>query len=135
MSTTVRANPYTGPSRLAVPFPSDEGEHDEAEAVTTPEDAPTVVDEGGQGGAGDTPRRRPSATRKIARRIAHLPTGDPLRLPSGVKRRARGDAAGLVLAGLAWVWVVRPYLQGGPGEVADVLRAKFFNKGPDGEAL
>lgn len=46
-----------------------------------------------------------------------------------------GDGGGLVLAFLAWGWVVLPYLQGGTERVRDVLRAKFLNKGPDGEAL
>jgi len=45
------------------------------------------------------------------------------------------DGAGVVLAFLAWSWVVLPYLQGGPERVRNVLRAKFVNKGPKGEFL
>lgn len=43
--------------------------------------------------------------------------------------------AGLVLGVLVWVWVVLPFLKGGPTQVKDVLRAKFLNRSADGEWL
>lgn len=50
--------------------------------------------------------------------------------------RGRGvDAAGLVLGLLFWAWVALPLIQGGPQRVRDVIRAKFTNRGPDGEWL
>lgn len=45
------------------------------------------------------------------------------------------DASGFVLALVVWSWIGLPYLQHGPTGVRDVWRAKFFNKGPKGEAL
>lgn len=45
------------------------------------------------------------------------------------------EVAGFVLAALAWGWFILPFLRGGPGEVRNVLRAKFLNKGPNGQAL
>jgi hypothetical protein len=45
------------------------------------------------------------------------------------------DAGGAVLALLFWSWMVLPMLQGGPDRMKNVLRAKFFNKGPKGEWL
>lgn len=45
------------------------------------------------------------------------------------------DASGFVLALLAWSWVVLPFLDGGATGVRNMLRAKFFNKGPDGKYL
>lgn len=40
------------------------------------------------------------------------------------------------LLGLAfWAWVALPLLDKGPTGVRDQLRAKFFNRGPDGEWL
>lgn len=138
-SDTVRQNPYSGPSRLAVPFPTDsepdEGGHDEAEEAATHEDEQTEDEGTSSGGGGTAPRRRSSATRKAARL---LPGGAVLeRLGGKGKRRGRrgGDAAGLILSGLLWVWVVNPYLHGGPSQVRAVLRAKFLNQGPDGAPL
>lgn len=43
------------------------------------------------------------------------------------------DGAGVLLGFLLWVWVVLPFLAGGKARVNAVLRAKFMNKGPDGE--
>jgi hypothetical protein len=58
------------------------------------------------------------------------PTG--LRLSGG---RVTTDAAGFVLAIFTWCWVLLPALRGGPDGVRDTLRAKFFNKSPDGSWL
>jgi hypothetical protein len=44
------------------------------------------------------------------------------------------DGAGFLLGVFAWVLTLA-YLRGGPGGVRDWLRAKFLNKGPDGERL
>lgn len=54
--------------------------------------------------------------------------------------RVDTDATGFVLALMFWGWVVLPVLKAdspadGPRAVANVLRAKFFNKGPNGEWL
>ncbi|WP_173079343.1 hypothetical protein [Phytohabitans rumicis] len=45
------------------------------------------------------------------------------------------QGAGFLLGLLAWGWIGLPLLRGGPEEVRDVLRAKFFNKAPDGTWL
>lgn len=45
------------------------------------------------------------------------------------------DASGFVLGLLAWSWIVLPFLNGGASGVRDMLRAKFFNKAPDGTYL
>lgn len=50
-------------------------------------------------------------------------------------RRAVETGAGVILGIVFWGWVALPMLQGGPGRVRDVLRAKFVNKGPDGSWL
>jgi hypothetical protein len=45
------------------------------------------------------------------------------------------SGAGFVLGLLVWGWVVLPFLAGGPAAVRNTLRAKFFNKAPDGSWL
>jgi len=45
------------------------------------------------------------------------------------------SGAGLLLGVLVWGWVILPFIKGGPTRVKDVLRAKFFNKAPDGTWL
>lgn len=45
------------------------------------------------------------------------------------------SAAGVVLGLLVWGWVFLPLIKGGPPGVKNTLRAKFFNKGPDGKWL
>jgi hypothetical protein len=58
-------------------------------------------------------------------------------MPASLRRpmSVADDGAGVVLALIAWAWVGLPYLQGGPGRVRDVLRAKFFNRAADGSWL
>lgn len=51
---------------------------------------------------------------------------------SSLAPRGTGDLSGVVLAVIVWGWIVSPYLTGGTAGVKDTLRAKFFNKGPDG---
>jgi hypothetical protein len=46
-----------------------------------------------------------------------------------------GNAAGFILGLIAWAWVGRPLIQGGPTQVKAVLKAKFTNKAPDGSWL
>ena len=58
----------------------------------------------------------------------------------GPVRQAADDVAGALLAVVVWSWVVLPWLDPPRGKsriraVQDVLRAKFINKGPDGEEL
>lgn len=74
------------------------------------------------------PRRSPRA----AARNVRARTVAPLRLDT--------DATGFVLALMFWGWVVLPMLRADspaamPAAVGNVLRAKFFNKGPDGAWL
>lgn len=57
----------------------------------------------------------------------------PYRFPTTTGRTE--DGAGFLLALIVWGWVIMPFLQGGPTQVRNVLRAKFFNKGPGGEWL
>lgn len=45
------------------------------------------------------------------------------------------SGAGVLLGALVWGWVILPFIKGGPTRVKDVLRAKFFNKAPDGTWL
>jgi hypothetical protein len=45
------------------------------------------------------------------------------------------SGAGFILGLLVWGWVALPFLTGGPTGVRNVLRAKFFNKAPDGSWL
>jgi len=81
------------------------------------------------------PRGRPEPTR-------------PQRTAPGAPRPSRGrfragltavspvqTGAGFLLGLLAWGWIGMPLITGGPTRVRDVWRAKFLNKGPDGEWL
>ena len=45
------------------------------------------------------------------------------------------SGAGVVLGVLFWAWVALPFLRGGPAGVRNMLKAKFFNKAPDGTWL
>lgn len=56
------------------------------------------------------------------------------RPPASVSQAA-DDASGVLLAFILWGWIVLPFLKNGAGGVKDVLRAKFFNKAPDGSWL
>jgi hypothetical protein len=93
----------------------------------------------------------PSVPRPAARpATGKPPTGQSPRVPEGGARTrtpgvgsgplpappaAVDEGAGFLLALLLWGWVGLPFLQGGPGRVRDVLRAKFFNRGADGKWL
>jgi hypothetical protein len=50
-------------------------------------------------------------------------------------RAGTNAAAGFILGLLLWGWVGLPLVKGGPNLVKDTLRAKFFNKAPDGSYL
>lgn len=77
------------------------------------------------------PARRPSSSTSRPRLRPSLPTGRGL----WGRERPTSTAAGVVLGLLAWGWIALPLLRGGPTEVRNTLRAKFFNKGPDGKWL
>lgn len=70
---------------------------------------------------GPSPLRRLAAA---AGRLGNRPSGG-----------ASSDVAGFFLAALFWGWIALPFLRSGPTGVRDMLRAKFLNKGPGGEAL
>jgi len=58
--------------------------------------------------------------------------------PPARRSRAGGVAntgAAFILGLLVWGWVVMPLIRTGPAGVRDTLRAKFFNKNPQGEWL
>jgi hypothetical protein len=58
--------------------------------------------------------------------------------PSPVQSRAATVAnggAGFILGLLVWGWVIMPLIHGGPTGVRNTLKAKFFNKRPDGSWL
>lgn len=44
-------------------------------------------------------------------------------------------AGSFVLGFLAWAWIGLPFVKGGPTQVRNVWRAKFLNRGPDGNRL
>jgi hypothetical protein len=46
-----------------------------------------------------------------------------------------GNVAGAVLGLFFWGWIMLPLLKDGPAGIKNTLRAKFFNKGPDGKYL
>jgi hypothetical protein len=48
---------------------------------------------------------------------------------------AADQGAGFILGILLWGWVILPLIQGGPTQVRNVWRAKFLNRGPDGQWL
>lgn len=128
---TVRADPYSGGSQLAVPFPTSSSAKPErpprpveADDSGDDEDQEFGEDQGddGGGGSGGGPRSRGSS-----RRAPNLRFGS-------------GDYGGVVLAMLLWGWIVLPYLGLYPGHATDgsglkgvagvkaSLRAKFLNK-------
>jgi hypothetical protein len=57
------------------------------------------------------------------------------RLPRPSAGGVVDNGAGIILAFLAWVWVIDPFLQKGTQGAKDVLRAKFFNKDAKGNWL
>lgn len=75
--------------------------------------------------------RRPSAVLGRASSKARTVSGA---LPSSGSLSI-SDGSGFALALLVGGWVVLPLLQGGPAAMRNLWRAKFFNKGPDGQAL
>lgn len=76
-----------------------------------------------------------------AKRTSSIAGGVRSVLPSG--GGGVSDASGFVLALVGWCWIVLPFIVTPPGAsapggitgVRDVWRAKFFNKGPNGEDL
>lgn len=60
------------------------------------------------------------------------PAGGGPRLPNS---SAANRGAGFLLGVLFWAWVGLPFLKGGPQQVSNTLKAKFFNKAPDGSWL
>lgn len=44
-------------------------------------------------------------------------------------------AGSFLLGFLAWAWIGLPFVKGGPTQVRNVWRAKFLNRGPDGNRL
>jgi hypothetical protein len=83
----------------------------------------------GQAASGAGPAAVPSASR-----TARSSTSSPGSSAS-VGGVTVADASGFMLALVAWCWIGLPYLKGGPVAVKDVWRAKFLNKGPDGQEL
>lgn len=78
---------------------------------------------------------RAGTAAELAGAAASLRSSRP-RPPARRRGRTAVDAgAGFVLGLLLWGWVVLPFVRGGPGEVRNVVRAKFINRGPDGEWL
>lgn len=91
------------------------------------------ADDGGQGDE-QTGAENPTEDENeepTARRSAAGSSSSPAVLSSGPVQ----SAGGFILAVLFWTWVALPFLQKGPTGVKDQLRAKFFNKAPDGSWL
>lgn len=119
--------------------------HDEPEVVTRASTRPAWATDEAVAAEMDAQARarRPRARAAAgARRAASAKPPTLGRLGAGVRSagsvapaRLRTDASGFILALLFWSWVALPVLRGGPAEVKDVLRAKFFNKKPDGSWL
>jgi hypothetical protein len=59
----------------------------------------------------------------------------PSSSPRSAVARYTETGAGVVLGILFWGWVALPFLRGGMTEVRNLWRAKWLNKGPDGEWL
>lgn len=76
--------------------------------------------------------KQSQARRGLGRRVAGAP-GDIGRAALG--RPSGTDAAGVLTAVLVWGWVILPAIRYGPTGPLLTLRAKFFNKGPDGAFL
>jgi hypothetical protein len=122
---------------MAVAYPSgDEDTPEESEAAPTHEDQDKHETDGGdsgEGGGGARRRRLPLPPQAAAaRRFLAGGRAPGQRRATSAARTVRDQGAGVILAGLVWVWVVLPYVRGGQDEVKAVLRAKFLNQGPDG---
>jgi hypothetical protein len=87
------------------------------------------ADDGGQGD--ETGPENPAPDEEPAARRPAAPSSSGAVLGSGPVQ----SAGGFILAVLFWTWVALPFLQKGPTGVKDQLRAKFFNKAPDGSWL
>lgn len=98
---------------------ADEGEVGTEEAEVTP------------------PPQSPEDDSKSAPKPAPKPKRAPRNLPRMPAQAAStmDSGAGFVLGLLAWGWIVLPFLQNGPTGVKNTLRAKFFNRAPDGSWL
>lgn len=78
-------------------------------------------------------RKRPGVSRTAGTRPPRSGAGYRPTFPAG--GGLAGNVAGGVLGLFFWSWVMLPLIQHGPTGVKDMLRAKFFNKGPDGKWL
>lgn len=128
--TTVRDNPYKGPSRMAVPFPGHEP------AKPADEDTDDAVEATDDGQAEDDQAEdddEPAASSAPRRRAFFDPHQKSL--TGALSPPRAGDLSGALFAVIAWSWIVLPLVQGGPSKVRDVWRAKWLNKGPDGKWL
>lgn len=159
----LRANPYTGGSAMAAPFPGTSS----GPATTTPpaKKAPakkrparpragTVADYNDRGEQGESYGQFLERTKDPAYMRGRTPKAATTPAPAGAPTGSApagggdgfawgdvlappgsGDAAGFLLGLLIWGWVVLPFLKSGTTGVKDVWRAKFLNKGPDGSWL
>lgn len=86
-----------------------------------------------------SPPRRPPAPPVPSRPPkTPRPNARPANRPAGRlwgNETITSSAAGVVLALLFWGWVALPLIQGGPAQVRNTLRAKFFNKDAEGKWL
>lgn len=124
MSERMREGAYTGPSRMAVPFPSGDDDQGDDVPERSPESDEDSADEQGDDDQGDDDRGDDDRGDGQGGRRAALPSLRPL------------DAgAGWVLGFLLWGFIGLPFLKGGPARVKQTLMAKFLNKAPDGSWL
>lgn len=114
-----------------------------AKAAGKPSRAPDLVGEGKSttgeplgGGEPATPKE-PTASKPAdgdgggePRESSRGDSRGPL-LPASAGSRVN-QGAGFILGALFWAWVGLPFLKGGPAQVRNTLKAKFFNKAPDG---
>lgn len=96
-----------------------------AAGSVSPAPAPTPA-------AAPKPTPTPAAAPKPAGSVSAAPSKPSPLLASG---SAVDTGAGFVLGLLLWAWVALPFLRGGQAEMRKVLRAKFFNRAPDGSWL
>jgi hypothetical protein len=124
----------TGPGAVATVAKADP--RVAAAATVAQRAAPARGDAGGGGPRAGAPAPTPAPAKpssgKQQQSQRSAPASRP-RLPAAP--RVVHESAGVVLAVIAWCWIVLPYLRGGTGEVKKVLYAKFLNRTPDGQVL
>ncbi len=81
------------------------------------------------------PKRSTGPTAGPARTPAQPAPLAPAPYRGGGVTGATETGAGVILALMFWTWVALPFLKSGPTGVRNVLRAKWFNKAPDGTWL